>query len=273
MILFSCRFLPRRSSHTPEGTAIQVIAAADPEDLAEQAGEFLLARIGNAVDGRGRARVILAGGGTPRATYGVIAAGAAQRKLCVERIAWFFGDERWVGSDDPQSNEGMSRASLLGPLGAAEAAIHSWRAGSGDPVECAAAYGAMAAAEMGGAAGAPDVVVLGLGADGHTASLFPGAAARLPGGRSFPMGPSIPGTAAAVEPGAGRDWRLTLCPVFLRTSRCVVFLVTGAEKAPAFLRATRGDPSTPAAWIRGGETVFFATRDVLDEGGRATRHA
>jgi 6-phosphogluconolactonase/glucosamine-6-phosphate isomerase/deaminase len=84
---------------------------------------------------------------------------------------------------------------------------------------------------------------------------------------------SLGGGAAAIEPSAGRGWRLTLCPDILCRARCVVFLVTGAEKAPAFQRATRGDPATPAAWIRGGETVYFATRDVVDGGQGGTRHA
>ncbi len=62
---------------------------------------------------------------------------------------------------------------------------------------------------------------------------------------------------------APRDWRLTLCPDILNTSRVVLFLVSGADKAPALIRALSGDPLTPAAWIRGGQTWFIATRDAL----------
>jgi 6-phosphogluconolactonase len=222
---------------------------------------------------RGEVRIILAGGGTPRSTYGILAEGAARRGLRPERLSWFFGDERWVGRYDPQSNEGMARAALLGPIGAPEDTIHSWQAGTGDPVECAAAYGAEVRRAMGRADRAPDILILGLGADGHTASLFPGATAWLPGGKSVPVSGSLTGTAAAIGPAGERGWRLTLCPDFLRTSRCVVFLAAGAEKAQAFRRATRGDPAAPAAWIRGGETVFIAARDVIENGGRDIRHA
>ncbi len=257
--------------------ALQIVAAADPADLADQAGAFLLTRIERALKERGRARIILAGGSTPRATYAVLAAGAARRALRLERLSWFFGDERWVGAADAESNEGMARAALLGPLRAPEDSIHSWQAGRGDPVDCAAAYGEVVTREMGGADHAsdraPDILILGMGADGHTASLFPGATAHLPGGKTVPVSAALPGSAAAIGPEGQRGWRLTLCPDFLRTSRCVVFLVTGAEKAAAFRRATRGDPSTPATWVRGGETVFIATRDVVEDGGRDIRHA
>ncbi len=246
---------------------MRIVSAIDPSDLADQAGELALDCIRQALDKRGKAAVILAGGNTPRATYAAIAAGMRRLELPLAGISWFFGDERWVSPDDPQSNEGMARASLLGPLGAPEPTIHSWRAGAGDPVDCAAAYGEAARGVV------SDITLLGLGADGHTASLFPGSRARLPGGIARPVGPDLGGEAAAIEPSGGRGWRLTLCPGILRRSRRVVFLVTGPEKAAAFRRATGGDPSTPAAWIRGGETVFFATREVLDDGGRDIRHA
>jgi 6-phosphogluconolactonase len=240
------------------------MAAVDPEDMADQASGLVLSLLAKALGERDHAHVILAGGGTPRATYGLVAAGIAQRGLPRERIHWSFGDERWVPVGDPQSNEGMARAALLGPLGAPEETIHSWHAGDGDPVECAAGYRV---------AIAPDIVILGMGPDGHTASLFPGATARLPGGIPVPVSAALPGTAAAIEPGSGRGWRLTLCPAILRSARAVLFLVSGEDKAPAFRRAVDGDPSTPAAWIRGGETIFVATRDVMENGGRDTRHA
>ena len=270
MIPFSSR--SSRTRDSPTLPNVIIVAAADPQDLADQAGALILSRITAALRARGRARVILAGGGTPRLTYGVIAAGLAGSGE-LQHLSWFLGDERWVPADHPESNEGMARAALLGPLHVSEEDIHSWRAGAGDPVSCAAAYARVVARLMGSAQDAPDVLVLGMGADGHTASLFPGATARGPGGQSVPVGPSLAGVAAAIEPSAGRGWRLTLCPDILCRSRCVVFLVTGAEKAPALTRASSGDTATPAAWIRGGETLFFATRDVVEGGQGGTRHA
>jgi 6-phosphogluconolactonase/glucosamine-6-phosphate isomerase/deaminase len=285
---------------------LRTIVAADAEDLARQAADLVLSLIQRALKERGRARVILTGGATPRRAYGLLAEGILAARVEVERVEWFFGDERWVGRDDPQSNEGMALASLLRPIRAPEATVRSWRAGTGDPVDCARRYDAMVRQAMAGARNAPDVLLLGIGADGHTASLFHGAVAHLPDGRQIlitpdihgaggqsqsrspsldravpgrvdaaaangraapgrtsPHGPPMRSAAAAVEGGAARGWRLTLCPDFLRTSRCVVFLAAGREKADALARALSGDPATPASWIRGGTTIFMATRDAM----------
>jgi 6-phosphogluconolactonase len=236
------------------------------EDLAALAGEasgFMLRFMEEAIDARGRARVILAGGSTPRRTYSLLAEGISARSFPAKAIDWYFGDERWVLPADPMSNERMARESLLGPIAAPESAIHSWKPGEGDPVECARLYDQMFQAGREGER--PDVLLLGVGPDGHTASLFPGATACLPDGSSAPVGRRMSGqfAAAAIRGGsAPAGWRLTLTPDFLRTSRHVVFIASGADKAAPVRRAIDGDPETPAAWIRGMTTDFIVTRDA-----------
>jgi len=241
----------------------RTLVTEDAHALAEEAGRLLLSTIEEALAARGRARVILAGGETPRETYALVGEGLRARKVPMEKLAWFFGDERWVNRTHPRSNEGMARDMLLNRIGAPENTIHSWDAGWGNPVECAGLYGRSVRELMGRPEDAPDLLILGLGPDGHTASLFPGAAAHMPGGGRVPVSPDMPGEAAAVEGAAERGWRLTLCPVFLRTSRCVVFLAAGADKAPALRRARSGESATPAAWIRGAATWFVATREAM----------
>ncbi len=241
----------------------RTLVVEDARALAEESSRLLLSTIEEALTVRGRARVILAGGETPRETYALVGEGLRGRNVPMERLSWFFGDERWVNRTYPRSNEGMARDMLLSRIGAPEDTIHSWDAGWGNPVECAGLYARRVRELMGRPGDAPDLLILGLGADGHTASLFPGATAHLPGGGRVPVSPDMPGEAAAVEGPAERDWRLTLCPVFLRTSRCVVFLVAGADKAPALRKARSGERATPAAWIRGAATWFVATREAM----------
>ena len=190
--------------------AAQTIAYPDAEALAEGACSLALGKIEEALQERGRACLVLAGGTTPRETYSLLAREIVRRKLSVEKLLWLFGDERWVPVSDPRSNERMARETLLGPIGAPPQTVLSWRAGAGDPVECAGAYTAQARRVAGDAV--PDLLFLGMGADGHTASLFPDGVAHLPGGAQMPVARDIPGYAAAVYAESAGGWRLTLCP-------------------------------------------------------------
>jgi 6-phosphogluconolactonase/glucosamine-6-phosphate isomerase/deaminase len=244
----------------------QVVVVDTPAALADEACRQVLAWLEESLGQRGRARVFLAGGSTPRSAYSLIAADISRRSLPVPSIEWYFGDERWVLPADPQSNEHMARGSLLGPIEAPARTIHSWSAGRGDPIDCARRYGNDLLAEMDGED--PDILLLGIGPDGHTASLFPGATACLPDGRQVPVAPRISDQmpAAAIRGGgAPAGWRLTLCPDFLRTSRHVVFLAVGADKSGPVRRAVDGDAATPAAWIRGATTHFIVTRDAATQ--------
>jgi 6-phosphogluconolactonase len=256
----------------PEKSPPRIIIVEDLPALAEEASTLVLTTLGEAIAERGTASVILAGGSTPRPVYALLAAGIpTRRRIPVSALSWFFGDERWVPVTDPQSNEGMARESLLGLLHAPESSIHSWNAGAGNPVECARRYGESVAAALHGAR--PDVVLLGIGPDGHTASLFPGAEVVLGDGRAVPVGPDAcaGSVAAAVRGGSLPGWRLTLCPDILGSARHVVFLAAGPDKTDAVRRAANGHPRTPAAWIRGTATTYLVTRDAAGTGDTGLR--
>jgi 6-phosphogluconolactonase len=247
----------------PEAAGVHVIVAEDLEALAEKACSLVLQFLGESLARRGRARVFLAGGSTPRKAYAKVASGILSASLPVTQISWYFGDERWVSPDDQQSNERMARETLLAAIAAPEDAIRSWNAGAGDPVDCARLYGEMLRADLKGER--PDILLLGIGADGHTASLFPGATAWLPDGQRVPVARAVSARfpAAAIQGGgAPPGWRLTLCPDFLRTSLHVVFLAAGADKAGAVRGAVNGDTPAPAGWIRGESTHLVVTRDA-----------
>jgi 6-phosphogluconolactonase len=246
--------------------SLQVRVFADLEAAGDEAAGLVLESVTAALGAGRTACVVLNGGRTPRGSLAALARGIADARLPVERLLWLFGDERWVPSSHPQSNEGMAREALLAPIGAPAQTIASWDAGDGDPVQCAARYAAWTARARAAGAGSPDAVMLGLGPDGHAASLFPGSEAHLPGGIRAMVGPDLPGDTAAVYLPARKEWRLSLCPGFLGSARRLIFLVSGGEKARALRGVLDRDPSFPGSWIRAAQTVFCVTQDAAGPG-------
>lgn len=237
---------------------------SDADALAEAAADLLYRRILSAIEAEGRAALILSGGTTPRDCYARLSALILSGRVDARKMLWIFADERWVPVADQESNEGMIRAMLLSPIGAPEDTILSWNAGRGDPPRAALDYAARLRARMAG--DRPCAAVMGIGADGHTASLFPGSHVASPDGSLAPMREDLPTETAAVRRDDG-TWRLTLCPSFLNRARLAVFLAAGPSKREAAGRARRGDAAVPASWVRGEETVFMITRDAAERGG------
>jgi 6-phosphogluconolactonase len=179
--------------------------------------------------------IALSGGGTARQAYEALAG----RELDWSGIDVWFGDERFVPVDDPDSNEGMARAVLLDRVGPRR--IRSM-AGAGDTADVAAlAYDTEVAT-------APpiDIVHLGLGPDGHTASLFPGSAALAVTDRLVVTN----GDALHPHP------RLTFTYPALARSRLVVFTVAGDDKRDAFARIRAGD-DLPAAHVTADRVLWL----------------
>jgi 6-phosphogluconolactonase len=224
------------------------ITVADSLDaLVAAATAHIGALAARAIAARGRFRIALAGGSTPRALY----------PRLVGAVDWaltdvFFGDERAVPPDDPQSNYRMARETLLDPARVPAANVFRWRAESPDLDGAARDY--ERALRAGGGPPWLDLALLGLGPDGHTASLFPGTAALTVEDR----------LAVAVEVPAPRVRRLTLAYPTLLDASDVLFLVTGSEKRAALAEVLRPGSTLPAARVvqRPGRVTIFCDADA-----------
>jgi 6-phosphogluconolactonase len=209
----------------------------DAEALARHAAEWLCAL---AERSSGSFAVSLSGGSTPRRLYQLL----ANADLPWERVHWFWGDERYVPHDDAQSNYRMACEALLGRAPVPAANVHPMPTAGLSPEEAAAAYEAVLQRFYGARTLARerplfDAMLLGIGEDGHTASLFPGQPA-LEEERRWVV---------AVR-GAKKEARITLTYPALQSSRHTAFLATGAAKRDAVRRAQAGDRALPAGRLR-----------------------
>lgn len=230
---------------TPEGPgpgqpALHI--GADPDAVMAEAARRIAAVLTKAVAARGVATVALAGGSTPRRLYRLLAAPPYDRAIPWDRIQLFLGDERCVPAEHPDSNQRMVRESLLAGLPVAPD-LHPMPCGQLEPAAAAARYAQELTREVAGEEGLPrlDLVLLGMGDDGHTASLFPDTAIldeqRL---------------VAEVFVPRLDTWRLSLTLPTLNAARHVLFLVTGAGKAASLTRVLAEGPQRhlPASLVR-----------------------
>ncbi len=222
---------------------VELEIAEDADELAPRAAEWLARAIREIPDRT--VSLVLSGGSTPQPAH---AAFAALEGIPFERIAIFFGDERCVPPDDPESNYRMARESLLDPVGLERfAAVHRMRGEEADGDREAARYAELVPDVF-------DILMLGIGDDGHTASLFPGDELLCEVHRKVAavVGPKPP------------PRRITITPRVVVAARSVLMLVSGHEKAEAVERALEGpadphgvpaqlackaDPGKPRCWI------------------------
>ena len=204
-------------------------------------------------------RFSLSGGSTPKTLYGLLASDEWSRRFPWSRVSWYWGDERFVPHDHPDSNYRMAREAMLDRAPVPPENVHPIPT-DGRPEDSARRYeqtlqDAYGAAVLDPARPLFDVTLLGLGADGHTASLLPGA----------PVLNERRHWVAAVSHGRP-EVRITLTYPAIDSSRRVAFLVTGREKAAIFRAIRDGDHQAPAARVRPcGELVWFVDRAAAGE--------
>jgi 6-phosphogluconolactonase len=217
--------------------AASVEVSENPETLARRVASWITELAGAS---RGRFAICLSGGSTPRRLYQLLAEGPYRDALPWERIHWFWGDERFVPWDHPESNYGMTRAAMLARAPVPAQNIHGIPT-NGTPDEAARAYERTLQSFYGAETLDPvrplfDVQLLGLGPDGHTASLIPGTSALEE--RQRWVTPVV---------GARPETRITLTYPALDSSRHTAFLVAGADKREILARVLSGDQTLPAA--------------------------
>jgi 6-phosphogluconolactonase len=217
-----------------------VVAASD--SFASTAAGAIEAGINEAIAARGRCTLALCGGNTPVAAYQELAA----RAIRWADLSIYFGDERAVPPEDPASNFGMARGALLGHLTVPPQSVHRMEAERIDRDAAAREYGALLPDRL-------DLLLLGIGPDGHTASLFPHTPALHEATRRvlavasprLPLQPQVP--------------RMTITPSVISAARRVMVLVSGADKAALLARILEGpyQPDTlPAQLARAGTWIL-----------------
>jgi 6-phosphogluconolactonase len=216
------------------------------ESWAQKAAELILTISKQAIASSGRCVMALSGGSTPKTLYHTIRSPEWNSRFDWSHIVFLFGDERCVEPDNPDSNFGMAQRELFQPLNMPQDHVHRMKGEYPDPVAAAEEYEKTLRDVT--ACPAPavpriDLILLGLGNDGHTASLFPGTAALQEQSKLVTVG----------QAPTGARHRLTLTLGVLNRAAVVLFIVTGAGKSEMVRRViepeSKADRSLPAARV------------------------
>ncbi len=238
----------------------EIRVLANLEELSRAAASAFVDMASEAVANRGAFRVTLSGGSTPKKLYSLLAGPEFSTRIAWHAVHLFWGDERCVPPDDPESNYGMARHALLQRIPIPAGNVHRMR-GEIDPSRAAAEYEVLLRESFGiGPTELPrfDLVLLGLGEDGHTASLFPGTSALEETER----------LAVAVYVEKLNAHRISLSLPVINRGAAVVFLVSGAGKRAIVARVLAGSGDyveLPAQRVRptDGKLVWFLDRPAV----------
>lgn len=236
----------------------ELLLVDDEKALAAAVAQRFIEAAGASIASRGRFDVALAGGSTPKAAYALLASAGLRDRVAWKNVRFFFGDERCVPPGDQESNFRMAREALFDPLAIDSSRIFRMH-GEDSPESAAESYADLLVREL----GPPvtfDLVMLGMGPDGHTASLFPGTSpltdndklVRAPWVEKF-------GT-----------FRVTLTPKVINAARLIEIATAGDQKAEALSRALQGeyDPvQTPVQIVapEHGELTWLVDRAAASQ--------
>ena len=237
----------------------EFIVFDDANGVAAATADRMISAGKEAIERRGRFFVALTGGSTPLMVCPLLVIPPRVTALDWSKVDFFFGDERAVPSRHPESNYNLARTAFLDYLpGVRPGQVHRMIGEAADLDAACRAYEALIARTVGaphGAVAAFDLIWLGMGPDGHTASLFPDTAALNEHSRWV-----VPNWVPKLD-----AWRLTMTYPLLNAAREVNFVVTGADKAAALAAARDGTSDVPAAHITAERTIWFVDRAAAGE--------
>jgi 6-phosphogluconolactonase len=236
----------------------KIVIAEDSAALAQAAAKRLIDRI----SGKERAAICLTGGSSPEGFYRLLAEQPWRNDVPWERMHWFIGDDRFVPESDALSNMGAARRLFLDRVGAPATNVHPMPTQTADPNDAARRYEAELKAFYGANHLDParplfDLVVMGLGSDGHIASLFPRSPALIEKER-WVLGIAEAGMTPFVP-------RVTLTFPALASTREMLFLVDSADKAPILSRVLAGEDLPAHRAYAEGDLVWLVVRAAAEE--------
>ena len=231
----------------------------DPAAVAIATADRFVAAAVAAIEERGIFRVALSGGSTPKQVYPLLLEPERRDAVDWSRVEFFWGDERAVPPDHPESNFGVAYGMLISQLpNVRQDRIHRMPAEAPDRDAAALSYESELRLAFGARGEEPpafDLIWLGMGPDGHCASLFPGSQALTVMDR-WVVANWAPGPSA---------WRMTLTFPVLNAGRDVLFVVTGADKADAFGDIRAGTSTDPAGRVSGDNVEWFVDAAAAGE--------
>jgi 6-phosphogluconolactonase len=241
----------------------ELVVVADASAIAEAAAKRLVARVMAAKD---RAAVCLTGGSSPEGLYRLLATEPWRRRVPWDRVHWFIGDDRFVPADDPLNNMGMARRLLLDRVDAPAGNIHPMATDASSPEAAAQRYQDTlkrfyGAEQLDPARPLFDLVLMGLGGDGHTASLFPHSPA-LDETERWVVGVAMSGLEPFVP-------RITLTFPALASTREMLFLVNGQGKREILGRVLSDDDLPAHRAHADGDLIWLVDRAAAPEGHHA----
>lgn len=222
----------------------------EPKLFSSAVADEIVASVNEAISERGRATIALSGGSTPGAIYRLLAMPPRVDEIDWSKVALYWGDERWVSQDDNQSNYRMVQETLLSQLGERQPKVYPVDTSLDSPEATAAAYESLIRETEKCKAGAMpefDLMLLGMGEDGHTASIFPDS----------PVFESETGICFAAKHPTDGTMRISLSPQAVMAARQILFIVKGESKAEMVervLRGNEGEKALPSSIYRRAES-------------------